>query len=109
MCVGLGGATLGRDTVARGTAGAFGLAAEPPAPAETSDSLVAFEEATVLASSREAREGSLLFTKRCCPASYTIDESRLRVTGLPERMVRETRVGTGAGARAVAVRASREG
>jgi hypothetical protein len=59
------------------------------------------------------RVGSPLLTKRCCPASYTIEESRLKVTArLPElldRMVRETLVGGGAGVAAFAVSASRDG
>ena len=57
--------------------------------------------------------GALPFTKRCCAPSYTIDESRLTVTGrLPPllvRIVRDTRVGVGMLANFVASKVLRPG
>ena len=50
------------------------------------------------------------FTKRCSAASYTIDDSRLRVTdrlpAFPERIVRETRAGDVEAASELEVRVS---
>ena len=65
------------------------------------------------APSGEVLGGLLLFTKRCWPGSYTIEESRLIVTGrlpaLPERIVREIRAGCVAVANVVPTSAVRGG
>jgi hypothetical protein len=70
------------------TAGAAAIGSFPPDVAALNPDLPASLFATA---------ALFEFTKRCSAASYTIDDSRLRVTDrppvFPERMVRETRAG----------------
>ena len=101
--VGFGGATLGRGALARAVEGtvAFLGVVLGDAPDAWFELLASVVCRSVFPFSTEGFGGLPLFTKLCCLASYTIEESRLKVTArLPERlerMVRETLVGGAAG------------